>query len=134
MFGINVFKIYFYILYNILKSHWAFEVYFSDFKIFHRMIYLLSYKHDKSSSFWSDEESFKIIIFKKLSDCTLGAYTFSLAVIFACFSHDISAFLGTVCSSIIWLALTFAAHLLYLIVYKMKHFVLYIFNLLHSIS
>lgn len=32
------------------------------------------------------------------------------------------------------LALTFAALLMYLIVYKMKHFVLYIVNLLHSVS
>lgn len=72
------------------------------------------------------------------SDSTLlSAHTSSLAAIFACFNHHsqaLNSFLGTICSSIIWLARTFAAHLLYLIVNKMKHFVLYIFNLLHSIS
>lgn len=39
----------------------------------------------------------------------------------------------TVSSPIIWLFKTFAAPLMYLIVYKMKHFVLYIVNLLHRI-
>ena len=37
-------------------------------------------------------------------------------------------------SPIVWLALTLAALSVYLIVYKMKHFVLYIVNLLHSVS
>lgn len=45
-FGTKVFKIYFYTFYNLLKSHWAFEEYFSDSKILQNMIYLFSYVHE----------------------------------------------------------------------------------------
>lgn len=73
----------------------------------------------------------------------MNAATVSQAVILTYFKYQCQALtlfrniltlLGTVFSPIVWLALSFAALLMYLIVYKMKHFVLYIVNLLHRIS
>lgn len=132
-FGTKVFKIYFYTFYNTLQ---VFQL------ILHDMINLFWYiqKHWRQrkqavltrgwSAYWSFPRSHWFVfpwIHKTLRllwilinvNCQWGALELFRNILTFIWEH------------VIRLPLTFAAILMYLIVYKTKHFVLYIVNLLH---
>lgn len=147
-FGINVFKIYFYTFYSILKSHRAFEDSFNlTTKFFHNVIYLfcfytlsLTCSHtQKKTTTWGKmkqstcQYSLYLHIFPCLSNpCIFQVSLPNFELIwkhFCIFRHSVLS-----CYLVSGSPLAFVALLMYLIVYKIKHFVLYIVNLLHSIS